>query len=82
MAYRTRAWLAVGCGLICAVSASWAAGRNQPRTTAELLVDLARDYGLAQRGRQTAADVQHVQALLRAALRLDPQQGDAYVLLY
>jgi tetratricopeptide (TPR) repeat protein len=78
----TRSWLAVGCCLWCTVGGVWAAGHNPPLTTAELLVDLARDYGLSQRGRQTAADVQHVRTLLRAAVRLDPKLPDAYVWLY
>lgn len=50
--------------------------------TPELLVDLARDYGLKQRGSQTDADVQHVRTLLRAAVRLDPELSEAYVWLY
>jgi len=69
-------WLWV-IGLGAGVASAWAAGRNPPLTTAELLVDLARDHGLAQRGRQTEADVQHIRTLLRAALRLNPKQTDA-----
>lgn len=69
-------WGWLGC------AAAWAAGRNGPLTTAELLVDLARDYGLMCRGRQTAADVEHVRTLLRAALRLDPGQTQAHAWLY
>lgn len=68
--------------LLGAVPGIWAAGRNQPLTTAELLVDLARDHALVRRGQQTEADVQTVRTLLRAALRLDPQLTDAYVWLY
>ncbi len=65
-----------------AVATAGAVGRTLPPTTAELLVNLARDYALRQHGRQTAADVAHVRALLEAALRLDPKQTDAYVWLY
>ncbi len=63
--------------LLGAVPGIWAAGRNQPLTTAELLVDLARDHALVRRGQQTEADVQTVRTLLLAALRLDPQLTDA-----
>jgi len=51
-------------------------------TTADLLVDLARDYGLRRAGRQTAADVLHVRTLLRAAARLEPSSSRAQVWLY
>jgi hypothetical protein len=68
--------------LSCMVGGVWAAGRNPPLTTPELLVDLARDYALAQRGHQTAADVQQVRTLLQAAVRLDPKLADAYAWLY
>ncbi len=74
--------LAVGVTLAAMVAVTSAAGRNEPRTLPELLVDLARDYGLNQRGPRTAADVQHVRTLLRAALRLDPQHSEAHVWLY
>lgn len=69
-------WLA---GVVCGALAG---GRNPPLTTAELLVDLARDYALRQRGQQTASDVQHVRALLTGAVRVDPGLTDAYVWLY
>jgi hypothetical protein len=59
-----------------------AAGKNPPRTSAQLLVDLARDYGLQKRGEQTAADVEHVRALLEAAVRLDPHETLALELLH
>ncbi|MCK4342987.1 MAG: hypothetical protein KAY37_14835, partial [Phycisphaerae bacterium] len=75
-------WLGLGCWLAGAVAAAPAAGRNEPLTTAKLLVDLARDYGLRQHGQQTEADVQHVRALLQAAVRLDPKLPDPYVWLY
>ncbi|MEW6252048.1 MAG: hypothetical protein AB1716_15520, partial [Planctomycetota bacterium] len=74
-------WAALG-GLIAAGSTAWAAGHNEPLTTAELLVAAAQDYALALSGRQTAADVQHVRALLRAAVRVDPKQGEAFTWLY
>ena len=57
-------------------------GGAEPLTTPELLVDLARDHGLNQRGKQSAADVQLVRALLRSATRLDPKLASAYVWLY
>lgn len=75
MARVGRWWLA--CVLTCATTAA-AAGREAPLTTAALLVDLARDHALQQQGRQTPADVQHVRALLRAALRLDASLVPAY----
>jgi len=49
---------------------------------AELLVDLARDHGLMARGKQTAADVRQVRALLRAAQRLDPNNWEAALWTY
>lgn len=81
MRTRVQTWLLIGCFGVGAAPA-WAAGRNPPLTTAELLVDLARDHGLAQRGRQTETDVQHIRTLLRAALRLNPKQTDACLWLY
>ena len=77
-----RARLGLLGGLLWLVGGAAAAGRNEPLTTAQLLVDLARDYGLTVRGHQTEADVQHVRTLLEAAVRLDPKQGDAYMWLY
>ncbi len=59
-----------------------AADRDPPLSTAELFVDLARDRGLNCRGKQTAVDVLHIKTLLRAALRLDPEQSQARVWLY
>ncbi len=74
----TVVWL----GLLCAVTTPpppAALAQSQfNRSTPELLVDLARDYGLRRAGRQTAADVQHVRVLLEAAIRLDPNQADAW----
>lgn len=81
MRTRVQTWLWV-IGFGAGVTSAWAAGRNPPLTTAELLVDLARDHGLAQRGRQTEADVQYIRTLLRAALRLNPKQTDACLWLY
>ncbi len=68
--------------LLTAVTRAGAVGRTLPPTTAELLVDLARDHALRQRGQQTPTDVAQVRTLLKAALRLDPKQTDAYVWLY
>ena len=53
-----------------------------PLTTAQLLVDLARDHALLRGGTQTDADVLHVKTLLRAAVRLDPKLVDAHAWLY
>jgi len=64
------------------LSEALAAGGNPPLSTADLLVDLARDHGLRCAGKQTAADVLHIKALLRAAVRLDPRQSQALVWLY
>lgn len=63
----------VGSGLACAA--------GEPLTTAKLLVDLARNHGLDQAGRQTLADVQLVRTLLRAAVRLDPTLVEAHIWL-
>lgn len=79
---RRRARFIVTCGLTGFIAVTTALGRTDPLTTAELLVDLARDYGLNQRGQQTSADVQHVRTLLQAALRLDPRLTDAHAWLY
>lgn len=56
------------------------AGAQTPttRSTAALLTDLARDYGMSRREAPTAADIVHVRVLLRAALRLDPGHVEAY----
>jgi tetratricopeptide (TPR) repeat protein len=51
-------------------------------STPRLLLDLARDHGLARAGEQTLSDVQHIHTLLRAAVRLDPQLGEAHAWLY
>ncbi len=53
-----------------------------PPSTAEWLVDLARDHALMRRGKSTAADVQMVRTYLDAAVRLDPNQVHAWELLY
>lgn len=54
----------------------------RPRSTAELLVDLARDHALNCRGGQTAKDVAQVRCLLDAATRLDAARTDALTWLY
>jgi len=82
MPTRLRARLSVSIGFLWMASAALATGGSAPLTTAQLLVDVARDHALRQAGKQTEADVQHVQTLLRAAVRLDPQREDAYVWLY
>jgi hypothetical protein len=63
-------------------TAAYPGGRNPPLPTPDLLVDLARDYGLRCHGEQTPADALHIRTLLRAALRLDPQQVQAQAWLY
>ena len=73
--------IACVCGLGCGLQ-NVVAAESKCLTTAELLVQLARDHALSQRGRQTAADVLHVKTLLRAAGRLDSSLTDAYVWLY
>jgi tetratricopeptide (TPR) repeat protein len=73
--------IACVCGLGCALQ-NVVAAEPKCLTTAELLVQLARDHALSQGGRQTAADVLHVKTLLRAAGRLDPGLADAYIWLY
>jgi hypothetical protein len=69
--------------LACVVAATLAqlASGGEPLTTAQLLVDLARDYALNQRGKQTPADVQQVRVLLQAAVRLDPKLTEAHAWL-
>lgn len=73
------AWLLLWSGIL---PLAWAAVGNPPRSTARLLVDLARHHGLCCGGSQTPADVLHIRTLLRAAIRLDPAQASAYVWLY
>lgn len=51
-------------------------------STAELLVDLARDHALGRGGPRNVADVLHLRTLLRAAARLDPSLADAHAWLY
>lgn len=63
-------------------AAAWAGEPRDAAPTAELLVDLARDYGLTRGVEATPADVRHVRTLLRAALRVNPRATDAYVWLY
>jgi tetratricopeptide (TPR) repeat protein len=78
----SRTMAAIGGVVAFVAGAAWAGGKNPPLTTAELLVDSARDYALMQRGHQTATDVQEVRTLLQAAVRLDPKLADAYAWLY
>jgi tetratricopeptide (TPR) repeat protein len=73
--------------LICSVAAAAAgslaaAEKVEPLPTGAWLVDLARDYALNQRGRQTPSDVEHIRALLEAAVRVDPKLVDAHIWLY
>ena len=68
--------------LVLGAATTYAAGRNDTLTTAELLVDLARDHGLNCRGKQTPADAEQIRTLLRAAIRLDPRMTAAYGWLY
>lgn len=58
-----------------------APGRSLDRWS-QFLTDLACDYGLSRAGSQVPADVRHVRALLRAALRFDEKNVDALSLLY
>lgn len=74
--------LAINCGLIGWIAVACTAGSGRTLSTAELLLDLARDHGLNCRGQQTTADVQHIRTLLRAAVRLDPRLSDAYMWLH
>ena len=67
---------------LLAVEPATATGRDPTLSTAELLVDLARDHGLNCRGKQTPSDVLRIRTLLRAALRLDPSNTQACVWLY
>ncbi|MFH1745493.1 MAG: HEAT repeat domain-containing protein [Planctomycetota bacterium] len=70
------------CWLLGCLVATCAAGRTTSLTTAELVLDLARDHGLNCRGKQTASDVRQVRTLLRAAVKLDPRLTDAYAWLH
>lgn len=65
--------------LLCCASAL--AGRG-PLTTAEWLMDLARDQALQLRDDPKTGDPREVEALLRAAVRIDPSLAEAYALLY
>ena len=66
---------------VVAVTLAQPASGGEPLNTAQLLVDLARDYALNQRGKQTPADVQQVRVLLQAAVRLDPKLAEAHAWL-
>ena len=79
--FRARFWVGGGLCLLL-VSGAEAQRAVAPLTTAELLVDLARDHALNQRGHQTDADVAHVRVLLEAAVRLDPKEAEAHAWLY
>jgi len=68
--------------VLLAVGAVRGAGRNEPLSTGELLVDLARDHGLTCKNAQTPADLEHIRILLRAATRLNPRLSDAYAGLH
>lgn len=63
-------------------SVGLAAGRNPSRSTAQVLVDLARDVGVMRRGTQTDADALQIRALLLAAQRIDPNNLEAAYWLY
>lgn len=56
--------------------------RVPPRTTAQTLMDLARDQALRVGEQPGEADVLAIRTLLRAAVRLDPRLRDAWVWLY
>lgn len=74
--------LLAGAALAAASFAQTSApGRSSDRTS-QFLTDLACDYGLSRAGSQVPADVRHVRALLRAALRFDARNVDALSLLY
>ncbi|MBK8913831.1 MAG: hypothetical protein IPM64_04370 [Phycisphaerales bacterium] len=62
-------------------SAAAAANRAPPLSTPDLLVDLARDLALTSRQAGSSLDLVHVEVLLHAALRLNPEQVDAHRLL-
>ena len=74
--------IAIGLVVVLASGMGLQAEGVRPQTTAELLVDLARDHALCQQGQQDRADVDRVRALLKAAVRLDPEQVDARAWLY
>jgi tetratricopeptide (TPR) repeat protein len=74
-------WLGLALAIMLAVLPTAGAERNPPLSTAELLVDLARDYGLTQRETLAPADFQHVAVLLKAASRLNPSLPAAHELL-
>lgn len=79
MRYRSRLiWAVAAIVFWTGVFSAWGAGKVSPRSTAELLVDLARDHALQRRGEQTEADVLRISALLRGASRLDERLADAY----
>lgn len=59
-----------------------AAGRHAALPTDALLVQLARDRGLERHGEQSTADVDYIRALLHAAVRLNPKNAEAHMLLY
>lgn len=59
-----------------------AAGRHPALPTDALLVQIARDRGLERSGEQSDADVAHIHGLLRAAVRLNPRNLEALMLLY
>ncbi len=82
MAAPHAARLAAITAIACVTALAVAGGRNPPVSTAQLLVDLARDHALSRSGTQTEADVLHVRALLRAAARLDPRLVEAHAWLY
>ncbi|MBN2448711.1 MAG: hypothetical protein JXO22_18435, partial [Phycisphaerae bacterium] len=75
--------IACGClAIMVAVLAPTDKARGSDESTSQWLTDLARDYGLRQRGTPAEPDVLHVETLLRAALRLDADNTDACRALY
>ncbi|MGD8451432.1 MAG: HEAT repeat domain-containing protein [Phycisphaerae bacterium] len=74
-------WAVIGQMVLAGVGPG-AAGQDGALPTAELLVDLARDHGVNVAGRQSPADVVHIETLLTAATRLDPQLAEAYAWLH
>lgn len=72
----------VAAALVLATSAGAQVDRRvPPLSTPELLVDLARDYGLNVGTSRTSADAAHAAVLLQAAVRLNPRSSDALALL-